>query len=144
MAETCSGAHKRGDAPLTARVQRIEPAVFTKTSALGVEEQRVNVVIDITAQLPERPGLGDGFRVDARILLREAADAVVVPHGALFRAGEGWAAFVDVDGVARRRGVRLGLRGAEPAAIGAALRLGERVILFPGDAVADGTRVRGL
>ncbi|MDE2332984.1 MAG: HlyD family efflux transporter periplasmic adaptor subunit [Rhodospirillales bacterium] len=136
--------HWGGAGALAARVRRVEPAAFTKISALGVEEQRVNVVIDITAPAAERAGLGDGFRVDARILLRSAADAVAVPTSALFRDGEGWAVFVDAQGVARKRSVQVTLRGADLAAIGAGLKPGERVILFPGDAIADGTRVRGL
>jgi len=136
--------HWGGDAPLAARVQRVEPAGFTKISALGVEEQRVNVVIDITAPLSARAGLGDGFRVDARILVRSVEDAVVLPTSALFRDGAGWAVFVDAEGMARKRGVRVSLRGTEQAAIGAGVQPGERVILFPGDAIADGTRVRGL
>jgi HlyD family secretion protein len=136
--------HWGGAAPLPARVQRVEPAAFTKISALGVEEQRVNVVIDITAPVAERAGLGDGFRVDARILLRSVENAVAVPTSALFRDGAGWAVFVDLQGVARKRSVQVDLRGTEEAAIGNGLRPGERVILFPGDAIVDGTRVRGL
>lgn len=136
--------HWGGDAPLPARVQRVEPAAFTKVSALGVEEQRVNVVIDITAPQSARAGLGDGFRVDARILVGRAENAVVVPTSALFRDGSGWAVFVDADGVARKRSVHVSLRGTEQAAIGLGVKPGERVILFPGDAITDGTRVRGL
>ena len=136
--------HWGGEAPLPARVQRIEPAAFTKVSALGVEEQRVNVVIDITAPQAERAGLGDGFRVDARILVGSVDNAVVVPTSALFRDGSGWAVFVDAKGVARKRDVQVSLRGTEQAAIGSGVRPGERVILFPGDAISDGTRVRGL
>jgi len=136
--------HWGGDRPLPARVQRVEPAAFTKVSALGVEEQRVNVVIDITAPQSARAGLGDGFRVDARILVGSVDNAVVVPTSALFRDGAGWAVFVDAEGVARKRSVQVSLRGTEQAAIGGGLQPGERVVLFPGDAITDGTRVRGL
>ncbi len=136
--------HWGGDTPLPARVQRIEPSAFTKVSALGVEEQRVNVVIDITAPRSARAGLGDGFRVDARILVHSVDDAVTVPTSALFRDGAGWAVFVDDDGVARKRRVAVSLRGTEQAAISEGVKPGDRVILFPGDAITDGARVRPL
>lgn len=133
-----------GEAPLHARVQRIEPAAFTKVSALRVEEQRVNVVIEITAAVAEQARLGEGYRVDARILVGSVDNAVVVPTSALFRDGGGWAVFVDAVGVAHKRGVQARLRGSEQAAISSGLQPGERVILFPGDAITDGTQVRRL
>lgn len=136
--------HWGGDAPLPARVQRVEPAAFTKVSALGVEEQRVNVVIDITAPVAARANLGDGFRVDARILVASVENAVMVPTSALFRDSAGWAVFIDAQGVARKRSVQVSLRGTDQAAISSGLHPGERVILFPGDAITDGSRVRGL
>lgn len=127
--------------PLIGRVRRVEPAAFTKVSALGVEEQRVNVIVDFAAPL-DWQNLGDAHRVDARILVDKRADAVMVPLGAVFRNQEGWATFV-VDGTrARLRTVELGSRSGEHALVQAGLQPGERVIVFPSDAVGDGARVR--
>jgi HlyD family secretion protein len=126
---------------LIGRVRRIEPAAFTKVSALGVEEQRVNVIVDFAAPL-EWQNLGDAHRVDARILVDKRADAVTVPLGAVFRDGEGWAAFV-VDGTrARLRALQLGPRGGDHAVVESGLQPGEQVIVFPSDAVRDGARIR--
>ena len=127
--------------PLIGRVRRVEPAAFTKVSALGVEEQRVNVIVDFAAPL-DWQNLGDAHRVDARILVDKRADAVMVPLGAVFRDGQGWATFV-VDGSrARLRSVQLGARSGEHALVETGLQPGERVIVFPSDAVRDGARVR--
>lgn len=126
---------------LAGRVRRVEPAAFTKVSALGVEEQRVNVIIDLLA-LPERARvLGDQFRVDARITLLERADALIVPIAALFRDGEQWAVFVADGGVARKRLVRLGGRSPTDAWIEEGVAADERVIVYPSDSVADGRRI---
>lgn len=94
-----------GDNPLPGKVRLVEPGGFTKVSALGVDEQRTNVVIDFVAPPAARPTLADGYRVDARVVVATLNDAVVVPAGALFRAKDGWAVFAVVDGVARRRRV---------------------------------------
>ena len=128
-----------GGTPLEARVRRVEPSGFTKISTLGVEEQRVNVIGDLAAP-PE--GLGDGFRVEARIVVWEGADVLRVPPSALFRHGDGFAVFVVVDGVARLRDVKVGERGGDGAEILSGLEPGEQVILHPSDRVADGVRVR--
>jgi HlyD family secretion protein len=124
---------------LRGHVRTVEPAAFTKISALGVEEQRVNVVGD----LDEAPGpLGDGYRVDAKITLWEGKGVLKAPAGALFRSGERWEAFV-VDGSrARIREVELGHRSQTEAEITRGLRLGQTVILHPADRIADGARVR--
>jgi len=125
---------------LIGRVRRIEPAAFTKVSALGVEEQRVNVIVDFAAPL-DWQNLGDAHRVDARILVDKRNDAVMVPLGAVFRNEQGWAVFA-VDGTrARLRSVQLGPRSGEQALVEAGLQPGERVIVFPSDAVRDGARV---
>jgi HlyD family secretion protein len=128
-----------GDTPLRATVRRVEPAGFTKISALGVEEQRVNVIADF-----EEPpdGLGDGYRIEARIVVWRAADVLRVPSSALFRRGEGWAVFRAEGGVARRREVEVGVRGPFAAEVKAGLAEGERVVLHPSDRLADGVRVR--
>jgi HlyD family secretion protein len=128
-----------GDEALRATVRRVEPAGFTKISALGVEEQRVNVIADF-AEPPD--GLGDGYRIEARIVIWQAADVVRVPASALFRHGEGWAVFVAEGSVARRREVEVGARGPFQAEVKDGLREGERVVLHPSDRLADGVRVR--
>jgi HlyD family secretion protein len=130
-----------GDKPLEGRVRRVEPSAFTKTSALGVEEQRTNVIIDIVSPQTEWSSLGDGYRVDARIVVYLSEDAVKVPTGALFRDGDRWAAYVDTDGTARRRSIMLSRRAGLEAAVEAGLQPGEQVIVFPSDAIRDGVRV---
>jgi HlyD family secretion protein len=128
--------------PLAGRVRLVEPAAFTKVSALGVEEQRVNVVIDFVAPPEDWQNLGDAHRVDARIVVEKRVDAVTVPLGALFRQDGNWAAFVLTDGRARLRAVQVGPRGGLQAAVEGGLEPGERVVVYPSDAVRDGGRVR--
>ncbi len=138
------GAPVRIDAgalALEGRVRRVEPAAFTKVSALGVEEQRVNVIIDFVTPPAHWRQLGDGYRVDVRIVVLARADAVVAPVAALFRSDGGWAAFVVDAGRARLRRVALGGRSALDARIEEGLAPGERVIVYPSDSVADGKRV---
>jgi len=116
----------------------VEPAGFTKVSALGIEEQRVNVIADFV----DPPGrLGDRFRVESRIVLWRAANVLTVPGGALFRSGDGWAVYRVEGDRAKKRPVRLGHRGAEAAEVLSGLTAGDRVILHPGDRVAEGARV---
>jgi HlyD family secretion protein len=130
-----------GAAPLAGRVRLIEPAGFTKLSALGVEEQRVNVLIDIVSPRDTWRSLGDGFRVDAHVTVEERGDTLVVPSGALFRAGDGWAVYTVQDGRARQRAVQVGARGEQEAAIDGGLDEGAVVVVYPSDAVSDGVRV---
>ncbi|HSC94138.1 MAG TPA: efflux RND transporter periplasmic adaptor subunit [Burkholderiales bacterium] len=131
----------RGVAPLSARVRLIEPAAFTKISALGVEEQRVNVVLDFVEPLDKVQTIGDAFRVDAVIVTRRVADAITVPVGALFRDGEGWAVFVSQDGRAVKRAVKAPLRNGAEALVEDGLQPGERVVVYPSDALRDGSRI---
>jgi HlyD family secretion protein len=132
-----------GGAPsLAGRVRVVEPAAFTKVSALGVEEQRVNVVIDIVSPPGEWRELGDGYRVDARIVVERRADAILAPVGALFRRGEASSVFVVDGGRARLRGVEVGPRSATRAVVLRGLEPGETVVVYPGDAVGDGVRVK--
>jgi len=130
-----------GGLKLEGRVRRVEPAAFTKVSALGVEEQRVNVIVDFASSPAQWRQLGDGYRVDVRIVVLAKPDAVVAPVAALFRHDGGWAAFVVEEGRARLRPVKLGARSALEAWIEAGLNPGERVIVYPSDSVADGKRV---
>jgi HlyD family secretion protein len=133
-----------GEGVLNARVRLVEPAAFTKVSALGVEEQRVNLIADFTDPSERRTGLGDGYRVEARIVVWEANDVPKAPTGALFQRDEGWRVFVVEGGRARLRVVEAGRsNGVETQVIGG-LEPGERVIVYPGDRVTDGVRVREL
>ncbi len=130
-----------GPWPLAAHVRVVEPSAFTRLSALGVEEQRVGVVVDFDEPLERRAALGDGYRVEAHIVTWQSGDVVTVPASALFRRRGGWAAFVAVDGRARLRDVELGRRNATEIQIVSGLSEGDRVILHPSDTVEDGVRV---
>lgn len=127
-----------GSDPLEGVVRRVEPFGFTKVSALGIEEQRVRVLIELMDP-PERwERLGHGFRVQARIILDEAKDVLQVPQATLFRDRDRWAVFVAEGNVARLRHVELGVQNGLKAEILAGLEAGERVIVQPGDRVSDG------
>jgi HlyD family secretion protein len=135
--------HWGGEQPLEARVRRIEPAGFMKISALGVEEQRVNLVLDfVEPSAAGRPSLGDGYRVEVRVVIWESADVLRVPTSALFRHGEAWAVYVVEGGRARRTVVELGHQTAQYAELKSGLAEGAHVILHPGDTLVDGARVR--
>ncbi|WOD39124.1 efflux RND transporter periplasmic adaptor subunit [Nodosilinea sp. E11] len=129
-----------GDETLTATVRQVEPAAFTETSALGVDEQRVNVIADFST-LP--PGLGDGYRVDAEIIVWQAVDAVQVPVSALFRCDTAWCTFVADNGRAQQRQVELGHRSDFAAVVASGLAVGDQVILYPSDQIESGTRIAG-
>ena len=131
-----------GAAPLAARVERIEPVAFTKVSALGIEEQRVNVIVALAPDVDAAKGLGDGFRVDARITVLTQDDALLAPSAALVRDGAGWRVFVVEGSRARARAVTLKDRNADQAWIQDGLQPGETVLLYPGSAIADGQPVR--
>lgn len=130
-----------GDTPLEARVRLVEPRGFTKVSPLGVEEQRVNVVLDLVSPSGERPTLGDDFRVEAAIEVDRVDDGVLVPLSALFRRGSGHAVFVVDRGRARLSPVTVGRRGAREAEVLDGLHGGEQVIEYPPDTVQDGVSV---
>lgn len=130
-----------GEGALKGRVRRVEPSGFMKVSALGVEEQRVNVIIDFDEPAAGR-SLGDGYRVDVRIVVWEGADVVKAPTSSLFRRGEDWAVFVVDGGRARLRKVAVGRRNGLEAHILSGLSSGERVIVHPGDTLREGSRVR--
>jgi HlyD family secretion protein len=124
--------------PLTGHVRTVEPAAFTRVSALGIDEQRVNVVIDMS-NWPA--GISDGYRVDAHIIVAEQPAATIAPVSALFRTDDGWAAFVVDNDRAAVRAVRIGMQGAAGAQVLDGLRAGDRVIVFPSDQVTTGRRV---
>jgi HlyD family secretion protein len=133
--------HWGGDPPLTAKVRRVEPSAFTKTSALGVDEQRVNVVLD-----PEEPSdawrsLGDGFAAEIEITVWSKPDVVQVPTSALFRRDAGWALFTVSGGRAVGRAVQMGHRGALQTEIIGGLDSDEVVIIHPGASVHERAKV---
>lgn len=130
-----------GPGTLAGRVRRVEPGAFTKVSTLGVEEQRVNILVDIASSPEQWAGLGDAYRVDAQIAVFAQDDATIVPAGALFRRGESWSVFVVEDGRATVRPVTLLRRSGRSAAVSAGLQPGERVIVYPSDRIDSGVRV---
>ncbi|MDF2117111.1 efflux RND transporter periplasmic adaptor subunit [Roseiarcaceae bacterium H3SJ34-1] len=131
-----------GPGALTGRVRLVEPAAFTKISALGIEEQRVWVVIDIVSPREQWIGLGDNFRVNVRITVANLPDAIIAPSGALFRRGDEWACFAVEDGVARERPIVIRRRSGRLAAIDKGLGAGEQIVVFPPASLRDGMRVR--
>ncbi|MGO9201209.1 MAG: efflux RND transporter periplasmic adaptor subunit [Limisphaerales bacterium] len=129
---------------LLGRVRLVEPAAFTKTSALGVDEQRVNVVTDLLTPPERRPTLGDNFRVEAKIVVWETNAALKVPAGALFRQGDQWSTFVLADGRAQLRPVKIGRSSSAEIQVLDGLKDGEQVILYPGSRVRPGQRVKPI
>jgi len=133
-----------GAFPLQARVRLVEPAAFTKISALGVEEQRVNVVADILTPLAQRPSLGDNFRVEGHVIVWSSDRVLKVPASGLFRRGPDWAAYVVRDGRARLTPVKVGRSSGVETQVLEGLQEGDEVVLYPGDRVHDGQRVQPL
>ena len=131
-----------GGKPITARVRKVEPAAFTKVSALGLEEQRVHVVLDLVEPPPAE--LGHDYRVDVAITTWEGKDVMRVPSTALFRSGERWAVFVLRDGRARLVAVEIGASDGTWTAVTSGLDAGAVVIAQPSDTIQDGTRVAPL
>jgi HlyD family secretion protein len=131
-----------GDNTLEASVRRVEPAGFTKISALGVEEQRVNVVLDFADPASTCAALGDAYRVAVRIVVWEGRDVLKVPTSALFRDGPEWAVYRVVQDRAQRTRVDVGHQTGQEAEIAAGVSAGDRVIVHPGDTLKHGARVR--
>jgi HlyD family secretion protein len=131
-----------GDAPLRGVVRRVEPSAFTKVSALGVEEQRVLVLVEPCDGPAAWAPLGDGWRVEGRVEVYRAAEAVKARAGSVFRAADGWRAFVVSGGRARLRAVRVGAASGEEIEIVAGVEAGERLVLDPSSELRDGDRVR--
>jgi HlyD family secretion protein len=130
-----------GGSPIEGHVRRVEPSAFTRLSALGVEEQRVNVLIDLTSPRAVWAALGDGYRVEAHIVVWQSNDVVRVPASAVFRGENGWQLFRIVDGTARLTPVELGQRTTREVQVVKGLAGGEKVIVHPGDKIADGVKV---
>jgi HlyD family secretion protein len=131
-----------GGRPVQGTVRVVEPSGFTKVSALGVEEQRVRVIVDFSSPREAWQRLGDGYRVDARFVLREGKDVLQLPTSALFRHGEGWAVFVVEGGRARLAPLETGQRAGLATQVLSGLDAGTRVVSHPDDKISDGTRVK--
>ncbi|MFZ5493715.1 MAG: efflux RND transporter periplasmic adaptor subunit [Verrucomicrobiota bacterium] len=131
-----------GPAPLEGRVRLVEPAAFTKYSALGVEEQRVNVVVDITSPRDLWTTLGDNFRVEARVITWESDRVLKVPVSGLFRQGNAWAAYVVRGGRAVLVPVQAGRSSGAEIQITDGLKEGDEIILYPGGRIKPGQRVK--
>lgn len=130
-----------GEDSITGVVRRVEPYGFTRVSALGIEEQRVNVIIDIKPPREQWRSLGHGFRVETRIILWQSDDVLKIPLAPLFRHGDDWAVYKVLDGTARLQVVEVGRRNGTEAQILDGLVEGERIVLYPGNLVHDGTEV---
>jgi HlyD family secretion protein len=128
--------------PISARVRRVDPAAFTKVSALGLEEQRVHVVLDLAE--PPPPGLGHDYRVDAAVVVWEGKDVLRVPSTALFRSGDRWTVFVVRGGRARKALIDVAATDGTWAATTGDVKEGDTVIVQPSDAIHEGTRIRNL
>ena len=131
-----------GEGTLTGVVRIVEPAGFTKISILGVEEQRVLVIADITSPVEMWRSLGDAYRLEAHFVVWEGKDVLQVPAGALFRVGNDWAVFVSEKGRAVKKLVKIGQRNAMAAEIISGLTENEKVIAHPDDTIGDGTRIK--
>ena len=140
-----------GEGALQARVTRVEPGGFTKVSALGVQEQRTRVILELTSPRADWAALGDAWRVETEFITRQEENAVQVPASALFRtaateggAGStgGWALYVVENGRARLTPVRIGLRSDAAAQILEGAAPGQTVILQPDDRIHDGVRIQ--
>jgi HlyD family secretion protein len=131
-----------GPTDLLGAVRRVEPSGFTKVSALGVEEQRVWVVIDITSPREMWTSLGDGYRVEVKIVVDEADQSIVAPVGALFRRGDFWNVFVVEEGRVHLRQIQVARLSPRAASIAQGVRPGEIVVVYPPAALVDGSKVR--
>jgi HlyD family secretion protein len=131
-----------GEVPLKGRVRRVEPAAFTKISALGVEEQRVIVLSDLIDPPEAARSLGDRYRVEARVAVWHADDVLTIPAGALFRQGNTWKTFIYQNGRARLTEVEAGHSDGHFTEVLSGLQPGENVLLHPPDTVGDGSPVR--
>jgi HlyD family secretion protein len=130
-----------GETALLARVRRIEPAAFTKVSALGVEEQRVIVLCDLIAPPPAAKTLGDRFRVEVRVAVWHSDEVLVVPAGAMFREGNLWKTYTLRDGVAKLTSLQVGNSDGRSTEVLSGLAAGDEVLMHPPDNVSDGSRV---
>ncbi|OIQ40093.1 MAG: RND transporter [Roseobacter sp. MedPE-SWde] len=130
-----------GVATLHGEVSRIDPFGITKVSALGVEEQRVPVVIALASPSEDRAGLGHGYRVETRIIVWQAEDVLRVPSSALFRTGEAWSVFVMIDGAATQRQIDISHNNGTMAQVLSGVSEGDQVVIYPSAAIQNGTAI---
>jgi len=133
--------HWGGPQPLAGRVRRIEPSGFTKVSALGVEEQRVNVIVELISPNGMAQTLGDGYRVEVRVVLWQQDKVLKLPVASLFRQGDHWAVFVATEQRVEIRPVTIGHRTDQDVEVLDGLTEGERVVIHPGDTLHAGSRI---
>lgn len=131
-----------GGESLSGIVRLVEPVGFTEVSALGVEEQRVWVIVDITSSTQQWKNLGDGYRVEASFVLWESRDVLQVPNASLFRVGDGWALYLIDENIARLTRVKLGMRGGLYSQVLSGVKAGQQVIQHPDNVLSDGVRVK--
>ena len=130
-----------GARPLRGRVRRVEPSGFTKISALGVEEQRVNVIVDFDEPREGWRSLGDGYRVEVRIVTWRGEDVLKVPTSSLFRHDSKWAVYTVEEGRAHRQEIEIGERNGLEAQVLSGLEPGDRIVVYPSEAIEDGVKV---
>lgn len=130
-----------GEGSLKGHVRLVEPSAFTRISALGVEEQRVNVIIDLDEAKERWQRLGDGYRLEAKIVIQELPEVLQLPSSAVFRLGERWVVYRVVDGVVVTTTVELGARNDRAFEVRSGLSLGDRVVSYPSASLSDGTQV---
>ena len=131
-----------GEDSLQGRVRLVEPAGFTKVSALGVEEQRVRIIVDISSPPTQWRQLGDGYRVEASFVLWHGTDLLLIPSSALFQHGDVWAVFIADADRARLRPIRIGQRNGLAAQVLDGLKPGDQVVAHPDDKIVDGVRIK--
>jgi HlyD family secretion protein len=131
-----------GEQPLQGRVRRVEPAAFTKVSALGVEEQRVIVLIDLVNPPPSAKLLGDRYRVEVRVTTWHGESVVQAPAGALFRESGEWVTFLFDQGLARKVRLEAGHSNGRQTEVMRGLTVGQTLLLHPPDNIKDGTAVK--
>jgi HlyD family secretion protein len=131
-----------GTSDLQGVVRRVEPSGFTKISALGVEEQRVWVIIDIVSPRQTWTSLGDGYRVEVKIVVDQIDKATVVPMGALFRRGDAWNVFVAEEGRVHLREIQVARLSARIAAVAEGVHPGEIVVVYPPASLAEGRKIK--
>jgi HlyD family secretion protein len=130
-----------GKSALQARLRIVEPVAFTKISALGVEEQRVNVVADPVGSLAE---LADGYRVEARIVIWQQDAVLKIPGSSIFRIGEGWHVFIVEQDRAHLRTIQIGQRNRDDVQILSGLDAGMQVVTFPGNQLSEGIKIKAM
>jgi HlyD family secretion protein len=133
-----------GPVALNARVRVVEPSAFTKVSALGVEEQRVYVIVDFIDPLEARRSLGDNYRVEAQIETWSGQNILKVPSGALFQRGTQWQTYVEEGNRAMLRAVKVGRSSGRETEILEGLTVGQKVVIYPGDQIANGSRINPI